>query len=337
VIVSASESSNSCPTTSHILAEYPGSLLLREVDHVDPARWGELASNDPESTSLHRPAVNRILAEGIRGARPIWLEVVDEQGVLRAGLPLIERRRFGLRHIVSGASGLYGGPVVDGRESGAARLLADRFTKSSGLLTFRRELVWSGCTQPEGEWEGIRPLPTSVLLTSPDSDFDEWYEGQLKSSRRKERRRLGVLGYRVASEKASAFIRDFHAVYRERCREWGAVPVPELTLEALLDLGPEWMAFVARDADGSLIGAHVCVDLGAELFAWLGTARRVEGGSVATLLIEAELRWCHDHGRRALNLGTSSNLAGVSDFKRGISAVEDPRWIVRWQRGRGYV
>lgn len=319
------------------MAESSVPLLLREVGDVDSARWAELVAGDPGANPLHRPAVNRILAEGIRAARPLWLEVIDEQGALRAGLPLIERRRFGLRHIVSGASGLYGGPVVDREEPGAAQLLAARFTKMGGLRTLRRELVWSGRTQPVGEWKGIRPLPTSVLLLSPDRDFDEWYEGQLKSSRRKERRRLAGMGYRIASERASAFISDFHAVYRERCQEWGTVPVPELTLNALLDLGPEWMAFVVRDVDGRLIGAHICVDLGTELFAWLGTARRVEGGSVATLLIEAELRWCHDHRRRALNLGTSSDLAGVSEFKRGVSAVEDPRWIVRWQRGRGYV
>jgi len=318
------------------LAESSVPLLLREVGDVDPARWEELAARDPESTPLHRPAVNRILAEGIRAARPVWLEVLDEQGVLRAGLPLIERRRFGLRHIVSGASGLYGGPIVDREETGAAQLLADQFTKLRGLRTLRRELVWAGRARPAGDWKGIRPLPTSVLLLSPDPDFDDWYEGQLKSSRRKERRRLVGLGYRVASEKASAFISDFHVVYRQRCQEWGTVPVPALTLNALLDLGPAWMAFVVRDGDGSLIGAHICVDLGTELFAWLGTARRVEGGSAATLLIEAELRWCHDRGRRALNLGTSSDLAGVSEFKRGISAIEDPRWIVRWQRGRGF-
>ena len=144
------------------------------------------------------------------------------------------------------------------------------------------------------------------------------------------------LGYHVAGEEVSTFMRDFHAVYRERCREWGSAPIPESTLTALLELGPEWKAFVVRDAGGSLAGAHVCVDLGSELFAWMGTSLRVEGGSVATLLIEAELRWCHENGRGALNLGTSSDLRGVSGFKRGIRAVEDPRWIVRWQRGSGY-
>ena len=304
---------------------------------MDPARWKELAERDPESTPLHQPAVNRILAGGIRGARPVWLEVSDRDGVLQAGLPLIERRRFGLRHIVSGASGLYGGPVVDRDNPGAARLLADRFARMGGLRTFRRELVWSGSTPPLGEWAGIRALPTSILPVSPGLEFDEWYQGQLKSSRRKERRRLHGLGYHVAREEAAAFMPDFHAVYRERCREWGSVPIPESTLNALLDGGSAWKAFVVRDAEGSPVGAHVCVDLGAELFAWMGTSRRVEGGSLATLLIEAELRWCHDNGRGALNLGTSSNLAGVSDFKRGISAVDDPRWIVRWQRGRGYL
>jgi hypothetical protein len=318
------------------LAESPAPLLLREVGDVDPARWAELAGRDPGSTPLHQPAVNRILAGGIRGAHPIWLEVSDPSGVLRAGLPLIERRRFGLRHVVSGASGLYGGPVIDGDCPDAASILAQRFARQGGLRTVRRELVWSGRTPPAGGWEGIRALPTSIIPISAGSGFDEWYEGQLKSSRRKERRRLQGLGYHVTREEASAFMQDFHAVYRERCREWGAVPIPATTLGALLEYGPEWMAFVVRDVDGLLVGAHICVDLGTELFAWMGTSRRVEGGSAATLLIETELRWCHDNGRGALNLGTSSDLTGVSDFKRGISAVEDSRWIVRWQRGRGY-
>ena len=64
------------------MAESPPPLLLREVGDVDPVRWEELAARDPGSTPLHQPAVNRILAGGIRGAHPIWLEVSDSRGVL---------------------------------------------------------------------------------------------------------------------------------------------------------------------------------------------------------------------------------------------------------------
>jgi hypothetical protein len=276
------------------------------------------------------------VARGIPGGRARWIEVEDEAGQLLAGLPLIERSRWGLKQIVSGGSGLYGGPVVDPSSSGAVDLLASEFERSGGLRTVQRELVWAGREMPAVAWTGMRRLPTSVIRLRIEGDFDEGYEASLRRARRKERRRLLRSGFGVQLEDPDRFLESFHEIYAERCRDWGSRPVPLHTLRELFACGDEWLAFVARSSDGQILGAHLCIDLGDELFAWLGTTRRVEGGSLATLLVEAELRWCHTQGRSLLNLGTSGELGGVSEFKRGISAEDDPRWIVRWQRGRGY-
>ncbi|RKZ06048.1 hypothetical protein DRQ32_11655 [bacterium] len=238
--------------------------------------------------------------------------------------------------MVSGASGLYGGPVALPGQGEACDLVAQAFLRHGGLRTVRRELVWAPVDPPQGSWPGLRRLQTSVLGLPADVDFDHWYEQSLRPARRKERRRLHRHGYRTHAAEGAQFLAAFHEIYTERSLGWGSEPLPRESLESLLDSGPAWRGFVAHDADDALVGAHICIDLGNELFAWLGTARRVEPGSIATLLIEEELRWCHEHGRCRLNLGTSAGLAGVSDFKQGISATDDPRWILRWQRGRGH-
>lgn len=319
-----------------MLADAPRDRRVSLADAVDAGEWRHLIERDPAAHALHAPEVHRLLAGGIPGARARWLELRDSDGILLAGLPLVVRRRFGLWQVVSGANGLYGGPVSNPEHRDAAALLAPAFFSLGGLRTVRREIVWSGTMPPAGDWRGLRPLPTATLRPERDRDFTSWYEESLRTSRRKERRRLQKAGYRVSLEEAGDGLADFHAVYRDRCREWGVRPVPREVLTGLLALGPAWKFFVARDADEGLVGAHICVDLGRELFAWLGTTRRVEGGSVATLLIEEELRWCHASARDALNLGTSAELGGVAEFKRGISAADEPRWILRWQRGRGH-
>ena len=304
-------------------------------DEVDTARWDGLIAADPLAGPLHAPPVQRIVASGINGAVARWFEVENADGELIAGLPLVQQSRWGLLKVVSGASGLYAGPVVTPGESGAAQLVADEFARLGGWRTFRRELVWAGSERPGGEWQGIRRLPTSLLRVDPHCDFDAEYEGGLRRARRKERRRLLEAGYTTEVGSAEV-VEEFFPIYAARAREWSSRPVPLAVLVALLGLGPAWMAFAVRDSSGRLLGAHLCIDLGGELFAWLGTTERVDGGSLATLLIERELRWCHAHARGGLNLGTSADLSGVADFKQGIRAEESPRWIVRWQRGRGF-
>lgn len=319
------------------MTERERDLRVDEIDAVDPSEWEDLLRRDPMATVLHRPDVNRRIAAGLVGAHPRWLEVRDPEGGLRGGLALVERRRFGLARIVSGAAGLYGGPVVDPDcAEVAGDALARAFAEVGGRRTVARELVWGGRTPPAGKWEGLRPLPTAALRVEPTSDFDAWYTSSLRTSRRKERKRLLRQGLRAELAEDARFLDEFHPLYARRCAKWGTRPLGLDLLAGLLESDERWRAFVVRDADDGLVGAHLCVDLGTELFAWLGTARRVEGGAAATMLIEAELRWCHAHARQGLNLGTSADLAGVSEFKRGVSAIDDARWIVRWQRGRGY-
>lgn len=320
------------------MVEPAGDLGVEWVDAVDRSEWEDLLDRDPGASVLQHPRVTALLAEDGTGGRARYLEVRDRDLRLVGGLGLLVRRRFGLERIVSGAAGLYGGPVLGPeRAAEAGEELARSFAVAGGARALAREMVWAGRTPPPGRWAGLRPLPTSVLEPPPPGeDFEESWVERLRSSRRKERRRLERRGYRAGPAPDASFLELFHPLYAARCAEWGTRPLEREVLARLLESDPRWQAFVVHDAEAALVGAHLCVDLGDELFAWLGTARRIEGGSAASLLIEAELRWCHERGRRGLNLGTSADLAGVVEFKKFMSAVDEPRWIVRWHRGRGY-
>jgi hypothetical protein len=169
-----------------------------------------------------------------------------------------------------------------------------------------------------------------------EGEPEQWIAARMHRTTRREWRRLRARGYVVSVEAPGDFLPAFMDLHRERCAEWGTRPIAAPALKAILDSGPHWHAFVVRDADGRFFGAHLTVDLGDELFAWVGTTYRIQGGSLATLLIGHELQWCQERGRRGLNIGTSSGMPGVSDYKRSLGAVERPRWIIRWRRGRGY-
>ena len=307
-------------------------LELGRRNEVDFGEWSELIRRDRRATVFQHPSVLEAFACHERGADAVWWEVRRSDRRLVGGLPLLRRRRWGTIAVLSGPAGIYGGPVTDPACSQAETILAEAFYREAGARWVHREMVWARPEPPRGDWKGLQPLPTAVLEIDPERPFEHFLREVFPKNRRNEGNRSDRRGLHVAVEDHARSIAEFHPLYRERCREWGVAPVADGLLVAMVDSHPECFVFVARDAEDRLVGAHVVVDLGDELFAWVGTTARRKDVFPATVLVREEARWCHRQRYRRLNLGASAGRQGVADYKRLLGARDDARWIVRADR-----
>lgn len=306
----------------------PVTVALRE--EADDAEWDDLLASDPRATAFHSSPMHRAAARHTPGWSARWLEARRDARLV-AGLPLMLRRRWGLEDWVSGMGGGYGGPVAlpDAEEAEAA--LGRAFVRLGGWRRRHLELVWAGRRPPRGTWKGIGELSTAVLDVDADRDFDQLLLDRLPMNRRNECNRSDRRGLRVEVDESGQWLSDFHRIYRARCEQWKSPAVAEGYLREMLEQRPEARLFAVLTDEDRLVGAHLCVHLPGQLFAWVGTTERMKGVFPSSLVVREELRWCHRQRVEQLNLGSSLGIEGVRNFKRLVGARDDPRWILREQ------
>lgn len=295
---------------------------------VDDAEWDALLARDPRSHVLQRPELLRTVAESDPIWRPRWFEVRDAAGTLRAGLGIAERARLGLTVRIAGVVGLYGGPVAGPDDAAAEARLAAAFASHGGWRTVHRELVWLHGEAPRGSWEGLQSLDAAVVDLEDCDDYEAWWIDHFPRNRRNEANRSIKRGMTMEIDTTGASLSAFHPLYVERSAEWGIAALGLDLLRSLVEGFDEFFVVVARDGDGQIAGAHVCVDLGHELFAWVGTTERRKDVFPTTMIVREEVLWCFEHGRPRVNLGSSIGSAGVKNYKKLMGARLDARWIV---------
>jgi len=295
---------------------------------VDDVEWDALLARDPRAHVLQRPELIRCAAAEEPGWEPRWFEVRDGAGVLRSGMGTVERTRFGAKLRVAGVAGLYGGPVAGPDDAAAEAALARAFTGHEAWRTIHRELVWAGGDGPRGPWEGLQPLDAAVLDVEAHEDFDAWWKNSFPMNRRNESNRSDKRGLTMEIDRVGASLAAFHPLYAERSASWGVPALGLRLLERLVERFEEFFVVVARGPEGDVIGAHVCVDLGHELFAWVGTTQRRKDVFPTTTIVREEVRWCFENRRAGVNLGSSIGSAGVGGYKKLMGARIDRRWIV---------
>jgi CelD/BcsL family acetyltransferase involved in cellulose biosynthesis len=309
-------------------------LEIRE--DVDAGEWAELVDSDPDATVFHRPWFAEAVTRFHPDWKATWLQARRE-GQLVAGLPFHRRSRLGWQDWVSGWGGSYGGPV--GVDPAAIETVVRGFLRTHRLWRRHSEIVWASSQPPRESGPRWSPLETFVVRADGIEDFEELLLRRLPKNRRNECRRSVKRGLRVEVDPDAACLPAVWDIYREQCERWGSPPVHAGVWEAVLSNAPQGHLFVVLDEGDEVVGGHLCVELPGELFAWLGTTRRLEQTFPSSLIIREELRWVHDHGLGRLNLGSSMGLEGVRNYKALLGATNERRWIHRstawwWPRGR---
>jgi CelD/BcsL family acetyltransferase involved in cellulose biosynthesis len=186
-------------------------------------------------------------------------------------------------------------------------------------------MVWSGAAQPAGAEELSQPIDVGVLPTT--LPFEEFLYTHFSKNRRNECSRSERRGMTVARSDDGEQLAAFYAIYAERCRMWGKPASSLAFFDALLrELDP--FEFYVALFEGEVIGGHICVRQRDEYFLWLGTTKRVPKLFPATMLIREEVRRACELGAATLNLGSSTGLSGVANFKKLLGAESERRWVI---------
>ncbi|MFO7654724.1 MAG: GNAT family N-acetyltransferase [Candidatus Krumholzibacteriia bacterium] len=312
--------------------------LALEIDDRPPAGWDDLATvaaADFFATGLFVTA----LAEHLPGAQPLFL-ALRQGDRLVAGLPAIRRARRGLGRWHSLPDGTTGGPLV------APDLPSDLAERAVSLLTaeFRarlggREITATmslsaesdACWRPllaRAGWERIS-IPTSVIPL--DGGLAHVESQVLPKNRRNERNRGLRRGARLATTTDPQAAADFHAIYRAAAAGWDVEPTPLPLVQRLLRDGAGRVFLCTAHHEGELLGAHLNLQHGRRVTAWLGATRQEHARTLfpATLLVWQGLVECAARHVDRFDLGGSAGRAQLAEFKRLLGARTEERGLYR--------
>ena len=159
----------------------------------------------------------------------------------------------------------------------------------------------------------------------------EGARGRMERKHRQSLQHARRQGLRFAE--APAALEQAYALHVAQARLWNghrALPL-ELSRRLLADApgGVHARLFTLSDARGVVSGA-LAIDGPHDLFVWWsGTHPDGRRRQAFTLLLWEIIEWAAAHGRRRVDLGASTGLAFVANFKQSLGARAD-RFPVRW-------
>lgn len=299
-----------------------------------PSGWRELLAADPGAAPSAQPEVVQALASSLTGMRAMycWLE---REGVLLGGAPAIVERRAGAEWLHALPMMLSGAPIA---RSGA-HATVDAAVAAAFAARVRDAAMVGGA------WSCYRPVGPPVPEAALDSIVGEtrWIEaalvplgegvdGALRRIERKARQTLAQTLQRVlVFEEDPTALEPAYALHLAQRVQWGAaraLPL-ELSRRLLVAEGHVARLFTVRDARG-LLAASLVLDGPHETFLWWsGTHRDGRRSQAFTRLVWGIVEWAAARGRARVDLGASTGLSLVADFKRSLGAVGS-RYPVRW-------
>ena len=314
-------------------------MAARWLDRA-PAEWDALLRADPSASPAHRPEVWTAFVSALPGFT-LRVAVVEEDGVLVGGAPLLLERRAGFHWLHALPMLLPGTPLArPGRHAGVDREVARAFD----ALAHERRVVG-------GEWALYRAAGPDVAAEALDEtggetrtfdaaivDLAAGVETALRRMDRKHRQAL-----RQARERGLAFAQEpaelegAYALHVGQGRQWRghrALPL-ELSRRLLAGDGesPAARLFTLRDR-GELVSAAFALDGPHETFVWWsGTHAEGRRRHAFPLLLWEIVEWAAKQGRSRVNLGASTGLQRVASFKESLGA-DVVRYPVRWLDAR---
>jgi CelD/BcsL family acetyltransferase involved in cellulose biosynthesis len=314
----------------------PSSWRIERTRQVDRGEWQALAAADVAASGFHDPRFVALFAAWRPRSEAAYLELRDDAGNLRGGLPFLVQHRGRFQAFSSGPAGSYGGPIAAAAAERWA--LVDAFLSMGRLETLRREMLCRAeLAAPSPSLE-----PRTAGYLSLEGGFETFLRERFPRNRRNECNRSERRGLVFEMARDAASVERFHAILAENFVLWKTRPLELPFLVALLEEMDAFTLFVVR-YEGEVVGGHLCCEHGDELFPWVGATARRDGIFPAPYLIREEARYAAGRGLRVLNLGASDGLAGVADFKRLLGASERTQWhlfreagpLGVWRRLRG--
>lgn len=299
-----------------------------------PEGWRALLESDPGAAPSLHPEVVRALATALPGMRAAYC-LVERDGLLIGGAPAIVERRASAEWLHALPMMLSAAPLARAGEHAAVDLAV-----AAAFAERVRDAGMAG-----GEWACFRPAGTPVdeaaLATVPGET--RWVEAALLSleggadaaMRRIERKARQTLQHALhralAFEEDPGALESAYALHLAQRAQWGAARALPLELSRRLLAAdvPVARLFTVRDARG-LLAASLVLDGPHETFLWWsGTHSDGRRSQAFTRLVWGIVEWAAARGRARVDLGASTGLTLVGDFKRSLGAA-GLRYPVRW-------
>ncbi len=178
---------------------------------------------------------------------------------------------------------------------------------------------------------GFRRTAVPVAYFPLAQGLDHVEAHLLKKNRRNERNRSLRRGCTTEVTSDPAVIDEFLPIYAAAIRRWGSRPIPGGLLRGLLADGGGQAYCTTVRRDGALLGAHLCLQAGGTVTAWVGaTVDGLDDVFPATLLVWADLEEACRRGAARLDLGGHGGQQGVAQFKELLGALTLERAM--WRR-----
>lgn len=256
----------------------------------------------------------------------LWL-IAEREGRAIGGMPVLVARRAGAKWLHALPMMLSAAPLAEGGLHEAV----DRALAAALARRLREEAFAGGewaCYRPEGPAVAeaalallpgrTRRVEAAVIPLAGGPD------AALRRIDRKSRQSLQhTLARGLAFAEEPAALEPAYALHLAQREEWGAAQALPLELSHRLLAGtaPVARLFTVRDA-GGLLSASLALDGPHETFLWWsGTHRDGRRTHAFTRLVWGVVEWAAARGRARVDLGASSGLLGVAEFKRSLGAV----------------
>lgn len=324
-------------------------MTVRVLDGWSDAEWDEEARRHPEATVFHTRAWARISSRSFSRLRDasVWLEVDSPAGRSRHLLPLHEWRRA--RGLVTTAHSsfphLYGGPVPS-HGAGSAPVLPAVLAwlgarRGTTLLTGNPlAIATHGAEIGAGSAAGWEAGTLRTHFRSLPATAAEFWDGELRTQRRNDVRRLTKRGVTVEESRSPEDVRAFYQLYLASFARWGGRPAflhPEALYQNLIQLGGPSVRFTVARFEGRVLGGTFTLrhGLAVHYFAGYFDAEAKALRPNVLLQVDSIARAIAD-GFRYYDFLPSGGNAAVEQFKEGFGgkALELPVWARRSRRHR---
>jgi CelD/BcsL family acetyltransferase involved in cellulose biosynthesis len=289
---------------------------------IDDPRWEAFVLAHDEALAFHHPRWTQLLVD-CYGFRPFVVAVLDRDGQLAAGLPLVEAQSLRSRRWI-------GLPFTDAcppllapgvSPAGFAKTL-DELRRSSGVSSLEVRSAIDGAGARE-RCDAV--VHTTQLGDDPEALFKLFHKSQVQRNVRRAEREDVVV--RIGDEERD-LTNTFYGLHAQTRRRLGAPVQPRRFFVALWRrlLEPGLGRLLIASAGEQPIAAAVFVAGPRTLTYKFGASdSRFWGLRPNHLIFWSAIRWACESGFERLDFGRSDlEDQGLRDFKKGWAATEEP-------------
>jgi CelD/BcsL family acetyltransferase involved in cellulose biosynthesis len=312
------------------------SLRVYTMDTA-PAHWDRFLQRVPTSEFAAGSLWTELAARHYRNARPCWVVAERSHDGLVGGMPLLVKRRFGLRRLESSFDGTVAGPQIAADLPSATRdLVAQALMDGLNELVEGRtvlaavtvadpDMLRMFCGMRTDGRRSLQSFQSAVVDCRPGLahiESEAWTK-----NRRNERNRGLRRGCTLHCERDPAAVERWYPIYLALARRWAQAPVPMGFLTDLMSREPARVCLNSVKLKGRMLGGHFCLISRNRLLPFLSGAEDAYQKShfVSTLLYWQAMLVACEAGLDAVDFGGCVGKDSLWDFKRRCGGVAEHR------------